>query len=183
MAVQDNDRAIELEPECLDAYINRGLAQHFLGNYKQAIEDDERAMAIRPEAAVPFNNRGYAHQALGRLEEAKADYLHAIELEPNHPNAHKNLAWLMATCPDDQYRDGAAAVEHARRAMELTDWKQADWLPILAAACAEAGDFDAAIEWQSKALDKLGEHADGGQRQRLEDYRARRPCRAESVST
>ena len=132
------------------------------GRYKEAINDYDRAIAIRPTAAIAFNNRGFTHQALGSFDQAKADYRHALDLQPDHPNVrHKNLAWLLATCPDDRYRDGAAAVEHACCAMELTGWKEDAWLPIVAAAYAEAGDFDAAVEWQSKAIDKLGEPADG----------------------
>src|SRR5262249_19208480 len=64
------------------------------------------------------------------------------------------LAWLWATGPDG-VRDGKRAVEAATRACELTDWKENEFLDTLAAAYAEVGDFDKAVEYQKKAVSSL----------------------------
>jgi hypothetical protein len=60
----------------------------------------------------------------------------------------------------------------------LGDWRDANHVGALAAACAEAGDFDAAVEWQSKALD-LADEWDADFRERLEMYQQRKPYRDE----
>ena len=80
----------------------------------------------------------------------------------------------VATNPRDQRQ----AVESATRACELTGWKEAGYLDTLAAAYADAGDFDAAVKWQTKASslysnteDKITGEA------RLNLYRERKPYR------
>ena len=91
-----------------------------------------------------------------------------------------SLSWILATCPDDSVRDGAKAVRYAIRACELTEWENAEYLDTLAAAYAEAGDFLAAVKWQKKAMQPLGESEDRTRtrfQSRLELYRAKKPYR------
>jgi hypothetical protein len=93
---------------------------------------------------------------------------------------YNNRAWIWATCPDGKVRDGRAAVESARRACELSDWKEANPIGTLAAAYAEAGDFDKAVEFQEKAngLSTVEDDRQKG-RERLKLYRDRTPYRAD----
>ena len=64
----------------------------------------------------------------------------------------------------------------------MTDWKDADYLDTLAAAYAEAGDFDAAVKWQEKALGLLAKDDEQNRKDfdaRLTLYRAKKPYREE----
>ena len=92
-----------------------------------------------------------------------------------------NRAWLWATCPDAKHRDGKRAVASATRACELSKWKEAAHIGSLAAASAEAGDFEAAVTWQSRANElyaDAGDQKKGEERLRL--YRVKRPYREPS---
>jgi len=80
------------------------------------------------------------------------NYQQALRLAPDLAEAHNNLAWLYATCDDQKYRDPKAALDHAQRAVELTQWKEGESIDTLAEAHFVNGDYRQAVEIQKKAL-------------------------------
>ena len=92
---------------------------------------------------------------------------------------------MQAACPEDDLRDGPAAVTDAGRACDLTGWKDIDALTALAAAAAEVGDFEAAIGAASTAAmspDLKGSPAQKHRaREHLKLYEARQPLRLEAL--
>ena len=85
------------------------------------------------------------------MAEAIVQYREGIRLDPNSPAGLNNLAWILVTQPDAALRNGAEAVELASRACELTAFGQPVFLGTLAAAYAEAGQSDKAVETAQKA--------------------------------
>jgi hypothetical protein len=84
-------------------------------------------------------------------------------------------AWQMSVSTLESKRDGHRAVELASRACELTDFKDANYLDTLAAAYAQAGNFQSAIAWAEKALAlKTGDEAI---EEHLETFRQGKPWR------
>ena len=115
----------------------------------------------------------------GKKEYDKAieDFIQATRVDPTYGGAFNSLGWLRATFPDAKYRDGKQAVEYATKACELANWKNGDWLGTLAAAYAEFGDFDKAVEWQEKAIELAGPEDVEGLREQLGHYQAGKPYR------
>ena len=68
----------------------------------------------------------------------------AVTAEPDNPAAIRALAWRLATHPDAGQRDGARAAALARQACERLSYNDYGLLDALAAALAEAGQFDEA---------------------------------------
>jgi tetratricopeptide (TPR) repeat protein len=122
--------------------------------------------------------RGLARHIMKDYGNAIADYDEVIRLDPSKVNAFYNRAWLQATCPDAKYRDGKKALQTATLACDLTEWEDANSIDVLAAAYAEAGTFDKAVEWQEKAIRLYTDTEDkkkGEERLRL--YKERKPYR------
>jgi GlpG protein len=75
--------------------------------------------------------------------------------DSEEPSAFNNLAWRYATAPKATDRNGFEALRLAEKANQLTDHGSATFLDTLAAAHAELGEWEKAVEVQKQALGKL----------------------------
>lgn len=174
-AIRDYSEAIRLEPRFADAYVGRGAAHQNLKQYDQAIKDYGEAIRLAPTVALIRANRASAFDKLGRHQEAIRDYEEALRLDPRDDETLDSFAWLLATVANPGLRDGKRAVELAREACELTQWKEPNHLDTLAAAYARSGDFGSAVKWQAKALEDPDFRKVREAQERLALYRARKP--------
>lgn len=78
-------------------------------------------------------------------------YIQQIEeVSPIGTGAYNAMAWFYATCPNSQYRNGNKAVAFGEKSVSMERvWHNVD---TLAAAYAEAGDFDKAIQLEEEAI-------------------------------
>jgi tetratricopeptide (TPR) repeat protein len=125
-----------------------------------------------------YFNRGRAWFEKHDAARALVDLDEAIHLHPTLGEACNLRAWLRATVANGEYRDGRLALDDARRACDLSWWRNWIYLDTLAAAYAESGDYPAAVRWQVKATELLGDNSHAeyrGLESRLELYRNGRP--------
>ena len=172
------DDVIRLDSNDATAYHNRGIAWVGKGDFDKAITDFTKAIRLDPNYSTAYFNRDNVWANRGGLDKDITDFTEAIRLTPNYTVAYNNLAWLIATCPHSEFRNGPKAVEYANKACELTGWRDARAVSTLAAAYAEVGDFQNALEQQEKAIALLTKDSDQQvMRERLEFYKAGKPYR------
>jgi tetratricopeptide (TPR) repeat protein len=91
-------------------------------------------------------NLAEAHAAEGQRREAAAYFRRAVELLPEDVFVLNQASWLLATAPEDDVRDGTAALAMAQRAVGLTGGRDPMSLDSLAVAYAELGRLEEARE-------------------------------------
>ncbi|QLE54258.1 tetratricopeptide repeat-containing serine protease family protein [Nostoc sp. TCL26-01] len=89
-AIADYTKAISLNPQYANAYLNRGAVRYELGDKQGAIADFNQALKINPNFDLAYYNRGNARYELGDKQGAIADYNQALKINPNLAKAYIN---------------------------------------------------------------------------------------------
>lgn len=176
-AIENTTRAISIDPAYPNAYDSRARAWADKRDDDRAMADYAKAIQLDPEFLDAYFGRAALWEAKGEYAKARADLDHCVQIDPDEADAHNGLAWLLATCPDDQTRDGGRAVAEAQKACELSSWEDMNAIDTLAAAFAEAGDFDQAVEYARRAIELAPEHKKSAYEERLQLYRQKKPFR------
>ncbi len=121
--------------------------------FNEAVGVYSELLKLQPEHWVALRGRGDALLNQGKHAEAIADYEQALKHKSDEPGLLNNFAWVLATSPREELRDGERALRLATKACELTDYKEVHILSTLASAYGEMGDFDTALKWIDKALE------------------------------
>ena len=146
-------RAVELNPQDAGSQYNLGLALLRKANIDEAIARFQTALALAPRDAQTHNDLAVALTQKRQFAQAAAQFREAIGIDPQFAQAHANLAWLLATSPEAAIRNGSEALRWAAKAVDLSRGKDASMLDALAAAYAEAGRFQEAVETARRAID------------------------------
>ncbi len=89
-AIDDYNRAIEINPIDIDAYSYRGIAKARKGDLEGAIADYTRAIELNPKDSKAYYSRGIAKSSNGDVDGAIADYNRAIDINPKFSEAYNN---------------------------------------------------------------------------------------------
>jgi tetratricopeptide (TPR) repeat protein len=181
-AIEDFDAAIRLNLTFAPAFVNRGLVWYARKDFDRAARDYDEALRLDPTSVYGYGNRAAVRVKQGRYAAAVKDFDEAVRLDPTTGWVQRDYALFRATCLDPAFRDGKKAVVLAARAIELAG-ANATWeyQAALAAAHAEAGEFDRAVAEQKKALADESLAAEDRPRMeaRLRLYEQKRPCRGD----
>jgi protein O-mannosyl-transferase len=143
---------LSFSPDHFEAQYNLANALLQKGQVEDAIVHYHKVLELLPQSADAHTNLGSALLRQGQSAEAIAEYRKALAVAPDNLAAQSNLAWLLATSSDPSLRNGPEAVSIAERLDRLTGGNRPLVLRILAAAYAEAGRFNEAVEAAERAL-------------------------------
>ena len=144
---------LEIKPDFAAAHYELANTLSAQKKYDDAIRHYEKALKVEPENSDFHCRLGLTMQLRGKIASSLEHYRRALELNPKNLEAMNNLAWIYATHEDNKIRNGAEAVRLARRACELTGYRQGAFVDTLCAAYAETGRFDEAVKTAEKLLD------------------------------
>jgi tetratricopeptide (TPR) repeat protein len=152
-AIEQYRAALRADPASAVAHNNlgNGLLQH--GDIVEAMSYLREALRLDPAFAEAHYNIARASQGRGEFAEALEHYRQAARLKADWTPVLADLAWLLATAPDGNLRNGSEAIRLAERAVSLTGRRSATPLDVLAAAYAEAGLFDRAVTTAQAAIE------------------------------
>ena len=151
-AIAQFQRVLEIRPDLPEACSKLGMALLRKGREDEAITCLRRALELNPSLANAQSDLGNLLLQKGLIDEAVAHYEAAVAIQPANATFLNNLAWVLATCPMPQVRNGPRAVELAQQSERLGSRWDPAILGTLAAAYAEAGRFPEALRTAQRAL-------------------------------
>jgi len=93
-AIRAYQRAIELNPEMVEAYINLGVNYQKRNQLELSMKAFLEAMRLQPKLAEAHNNLGYLYQQKGLIELARLEYELALQFRPQWDLPRINLMQL-----------------------------------------------------------------------------------------
>lgn len=180
-AIRGLERALEIQPGRVKDHCALAAILNQKGRFEEAIPHCRRAIEIQPGWADGYYHLGRTFYLQGKGADALAQWREALRLEPKAVALLNLLAWELATCPKASLRNGAEAVELARRACQLESSPAPELLDTLAAALAETGRFAEAVRTATEALTLASQRGDqqlaDALRSRVELYKGESPFR------
>ena len=179
-AVRYFTKAIQLSGGNADLYSGLGWAQGTEDRWSEAVSYFEKAVDLDP-SADRFCELAHALRRAGRIAAAQDNYARALRMDPNWPKGAARQAWLLATSAEASIRDGTLALQLAQQACEAGP-PGPEVLDSLAAALAETGDFQGAVDAATRAIALVDKQELSREiRERLRLYQARLPFRQQNA--
>jgi len=112
-AIKDFSRALEINPNYVDALINRGSAYAQLGRFNDALMDFNHALKFEKKDAELYNKRGEIYLQNNMYDQAIKDFTAAMVLNPMYSDAYLNRgrAYSEKGMPEEAMADFNQAIK------------------------------------------------------------------------
>jgi serine/threonine protein kinase/Flp pilus assembly protein TadD len=95
-AVEEFNKALELDPDYGEAHNDLGYNYLLMGNFEESIEHFKKYASLNPRDANPLDSTAEAYFLMGRLDEAIAKYKEALEIKPDFPGIPLKIGYIYA---------------------------------------------------------------------------------------
>ncbi len=143
---------LQENPTFAEGWFGLGYALLIEGRMDEAVAAYRQAVRADPDYFEAQDSLGKLLLQQGDVAGAIGAYQAAVQIEPTNGKVENILAWMLATAPEQNLRDGRRALELATRAAQSTGGSDPAVLRTLAAAYAETGDFASALQTAQRAL-------------------------------
>ncbi|HEY1661907.1 MAG TPA: tetratricopeptide repeat protein [Verrucomicrobiae bacterium] len=143
--------ALIIDPGVAACHKAYGETLYLQGKKSGAYHQLQWATILQPDLQTDLELATWLY-ADGDSRQAVNVFRRALALDPDNLTALNDLAWILATAPEDSLRNGPEAEIDAQKACRLTAFKRPEMLSALAAAQAEMGDFSNAMATAQMAV-------------------------------
>ncbi|MHC4738210.1 MAG: tetratricopeptide repeat protein [Planctomycetota bacterium] len=151
-AVEKYKQVLLLQPDNPASHNDLGVALSLQGKSDEAIVHFKEALRLDPNSAPAHFILARALTGAGTIDQAVTHLEETLRIKPNWPDPMNNLARLSITHKKAGFYNPNQALKLAERACKLTNYNRPDFLDTLAAAYAETGRFEKAVDTAQKAL-------------------------------
>ncbi|MHA2288995.1 MAG: tetratricopeptide repeat protein, partial [Promethearchaeota archaeon] len=146
VAIEDCNKAIELDSTFIDAYFYIGIVNNKKQEYEAAITYFKKSIDLSPTYAKSWNHMGFSYEKLGQLERAIDSYKKAVGFESKYALANYNLGNAYK-----QEKQLDNAIESYKKATEIDPNYALAWL-FMGYSYLDKNDYHSAIQNFDKAI-------------------------------
>ena len=185
-AVMHYEKVLQIDNEMFSVHNELAKISYQQGNIDKTIAHLTESVRIKPDQPIELDHLARALNEQGKIAEAVDYWNMELKLRPDWSGVLNNLAWAKVSGEDESLYDPNEALRLARRACELTNFKEPTLLDTLAVAYSAIKKFPEAVKTDEKVIE-LAQAANQKQladdiQKRLELYKADRAYRASNPS-
>ncbi len=159
--------ALDLDPDLIEARFHLGVGLARTRRMADAAKLFSEVLERRPDHLEARLSLATAQVLESQFTAAREVLEQGVQMSPGNVPLMHTLALLLAVCPENEVRDGARAAKLALNAFEAEPTLR--HAETVAMSFAEAGDFAAAVDWQTRLLEEAGRAQDQALAARLQN--------------